>query len=562
MNPPTDGVDPRLDDLSARIGAIEERLRALELRSPAAPLEREAETAPPLPVAAATAEPTDRQSDIALFGRSLIGIGGAYLLRALAESHLLPQVGGVALGIVYAALWGYLAWRQAGRGEPHAPTFSAGVAAVVIYPLAWEATARFGMLSRGMALGVILAASAGLLLIAYERRLASPAWIAAAGSIASCSALVLDSTEIGGPLIVIALVGAATWWMAEDRKWILVSWPACLVSALLAVVASMQAISGRGPDTPDLTTLVLCGTAVIYGAVIGGRPLARGEDLNGFDLLQVTPLLVICLSGSAYISSGLQPLQITVPLALGLISGTAYSLALRLSDAELKLTRIYFGSVAAMCGLTASAILTTPRVAGLLWGALAIVAAAAATFIATPLLTVHAALYAFGAALAPMLLIRSVAMLTGIRTTYSISGAESLIILAIAAATVISLMRQESPKSTAAHLSRLALFAMTCLLAVAAFASLMVRLIASDAASSAAVRSATIALASVGLAFLARIRLFRDASVLVYPLLAVGAAKFVLDDFLGGRAATLFITLAIYGLALLIVSKFRRVATA
>jgi hypothetical protein len=46
--------------------------------------------------------------------------------------------------------------------------------------------------------------------------------------------------------------------------------------------------------------------------------------------------------------------------------------------------------------------------------------------------------------------------------------------------------------------------------------------------------------------------------VLVYPVLALGAAKFVIDDFIAGRAATLFVTLAVYGCALLMLARMRR----
>ena len=41
-------------------------------------------------------------------GRALLGLAGAYLLRALTESGALPPQAGVAIGILYAILW--LVW--------------------------------------------------------------------------------------------------------------------------------------------------------------------------------------------------------------------------------------------------------------------------------------------------------------------------------------------------------------------------------------------------------------------------------------------------------------------
>src|SRR5204862_7673283 len=43
--------------------------------------------------------------DFALIGRSILIVGGAFLLRALTEAGWVPQLAGVALGFVYAMAW-------------------------------------------------------------------------------------------------------------------------------------------------------------------------------------------------------------------------------------------------------------------------------------------------------------------------------------------------------------------------------------------------------------------------------------------------------------------------
>src|SRR5580765_1248525 len=52
----------------------------------------------------------------ALVGRTLVVLGGAYLLRALTETHVLPASAGVGLGLLYGAPWLLLASRSAARG--------------------------------------------------------------------------------------------------------------------------------------------------------------------------------------------------------------------------------------------------------------------------------------------------------------------------------------------------------------------------------------------------------------------------------------------------------------
>jgi uncharacterized membrane protein len=59
---------------------------------------------------------------IPLIGRTLLVLGGAYLLRALTDSALLPPVGGAAAGLVYAAWWLVQADRNAAAGPRQSAT--------------------------------------------------------------------------------------------------------------------------------------------------------------------------------------------------------------------------------------------------------------------------------------------------------------------------------------------------------------------------------------------------------------------------------------------------------
>jgi hypothetical protein len=53
----------------------------------------------------------------------------------------------------------------------------------------------------------------------------------------------------------------------------------------------------------------------------------------------------------------------------------------------------------------------------------------------------------------------------------------------------------------------------------------------------------------------------REAAWLVYPILALGALKFLIDDLPNGRAATLFLSLVLLGGALLAASRLSRAET-
>jgi hypothetical protein len=82
-----------IHDLESRVARLEERLEP----AAAAPSTRGGMALPePGPLAL-----FEGAAALPAVGRSLLGIAGAYLLRALTESGVLPQKAGVAAGILY-----------------------------------------------------------------------------------------------------------------------------------------------------------------------------------------------------------------------------------------------------------------------------------------------------------------------------------------------------------------------------------------------------------------------------------------------------------------------------
>ena len=128
--------------------------------------------APPTPLPAAAAFgaapdlPSGEQisSAFLLLGKSMLGIAGAYLLRALAESNLLPRLLIAAVAIAYAIGWLVAASRSSGKAR-FAPALFACTSALILAPMLWELTMRFhvltGIASAGV-LGVFVAAATAL----------------------------------------------------------------------------------------------------------------------------------------------------------------------------------------------------------------------------------------------------------------------------------------------------------------------------------------------------------------------------------------------------------------
>ena len=175
-------LESKVAALARAVAEIERQLAAAE-RSPAAPSpvapagesSRSAEltdflgvTAGPAPARA----PTEGViGHLALIGRGLMVLAGAYLLRALTEGEIVPQAGGVALGLAYAVLWLVLGDRAAARGRALSAAYHAGAACVVADPLLWEAASRFGVLTAPQAAAVLALFAASGLAVTWRRRL-------------------------------------------------------------------------------------------------------------------------------------------------------------------------------------------------------------------------------------------------------------------------------------------------------------------------------------------------------------------------------------------------------
>jgi hypothetical protein len=155
-----------LEQLSARVDALEQRVHQLEEPSPA-PAQVAAQPASASEVLSPAPDlPSGEKVSGAflLLGKSLLGIAGAYLLRALAESGVLPRLLIAAIAIAYAIAW----LVAASRLDAHmrfARVLYAGTSALILAPMLWELTMRFQVLtavSAAAVLGLFVAASTAL----------------------------------------------------------------------------------------------------------------------------------------------------------------------------------------------------------------------------------------------------------------------------------------------------------------------------------------------------------------------------------------------------------------
>jgi hypothetical protein len=124
-------------------------------------------------------------------------------------------------------------------------------------------------------------------------------------------------------------------------------------------------------------------------------------------------------------------------------------------------------------------------------------------------------------------------------------------------------MARASAPSVVAHLPRL----LITILLVWSAGGWLIALIApalpataghADPGILATVRTSVLAAAALALAWAGRFERFRESAWLLYPLLATGGLKLLVEDLPRSRPATLFVALALYGGALIIAPRLSR----
>ena len=139
-------VPEALELLSTRVDELEKRVHALEQTAEG--------SAPAIQASSAVAQPLDSadtqgEQDGGMFpllGRAMLGIAGAYALRAIAESSSLPKVAIAGVAIVYAAAW--LLWAAKATGASfRVRVVYAGTSALILAPMLWELCLHFKVLS-------------------------------------------------------------------------------------------------------------------------------------------------------------------------------------------------------------------------------------------------------------------------------------------------------------------------------------------------------------------------------------------------------------------------------
>jgi hypothetical protein len=577
-------MDRHLDELRARIegltGELREmrlRLDTLEARVRAASGAEPEETPPPdldVSQAEATARLTPTRT-VPLIGRTLVVLGGAFLLRAITDNALAPAVIGAAAGLMYAAWWLVQADRSAAAGPRQSAVFHGFATAMIAYPLVWETTARFGLLDPNAAGAALLFFLALGLAVAWRRELWEIAWTITLFTVVTAIALAVGTREFLSFTTVLLVAAVAVEMLAYRDRWLGLRWPIALGLDLAVLMLTSATLSSFGQEAGAAAlapggVIALCmALPLLYLGSIGARTLLRGCPITPFEVTQAGAALLVGFSGAVRVISvsGADPMFVGV---VGLVLGAAcYAAALTFIDRRSGRGRNFYSytTLAGLLVLTGSSLILGRVALTLTWSALAVVAIGLGGRFDRITLKFHGAVYLGVAAAGSGLIVCAYYGLfadpTGTWEPAKPVGVAVTFVAAVCYGILVA-TRGETvrpwfellPQTFVGAVAVWGVGGMTAGLASAP----IVAAAGSDAGAAfvAASRTAVIAILAVTLAWSGRRWSLQELTWFAYPLLVAGGAKLLWEDLHYDQPVTLFLALALYGGALIVTPRLLR----
>lgn len=561
--PRDDGPSGTLEELSRRLSAVEARLAVLEGESPSAAAAGPASPAVEQGGAPAAALPA---GFVAFLGRTLVVLGGGYLLRAAADTGAVPVAGAAIAGLGYALAWLLRAATEGAKAERRASATFHGLAALLIaLPLVLETTLRFRAFSPAAGTLAVVTTATAALVVGRRHELFVLRWAGVTLGVAAALVLLVgarDPLPIGlGLLGFAATVEALTTWRHQGLRW-----PAAAGANLALATTVALATRPEGPPEgyaalpPALVAVAALLLPLIYLGSAASRTLAAGGHPGIFEALQVPAALLVGLGGAAKaFHAGAIPTGPVGAAALALGAG-CYLLAFSVIDRRSEQAGTFYGYTTVGGVLTAVGCVWLAGGAGLAaaLGSLGLAGVFLGLRSGRRTLAIHGALFLLGGcAAAGLFAIAWLGLLSSAGFEPPSLGLAGVGALSACAAAYIALVRRPGALPEGGFISRLLLASGLAFFGAGVASLLLQELLGwaigrrPEAALLASARTAVLSLLAVALAALARRARARELARLVPVCLVATGIKLLVEDLRLGSPASLFLTLAVYGGALI-----------
>ncbi len=579
-----DQLRGQIETLTHEVHSIQQRLDTLEDHAGRENAER-----PPAPLkdgirpelAQANTETSADSSEsvqgiISFTGRTLVVLGGAFLLRAVTDTSMIPPLGGTIAGLLYGIWWLVQADRTAQAERRTSASFYGLVTAIIIYPLIWETTAQFELLSTATAASILVIVHYLGLAVAWHRKLQAVAWIFTLFSAATATALIFSTHDLIPFSLALLLIAFGIESFAFKDQWLALRWPIAftLDFCILAMVLVATRIDGPSPSfapLPAMTVIVISSLLpTLYFGSIVARTLLSDHVVRPFEFVQASLAFLVGFGGAirvtAFIETSLVPAAVSIIL-LGLAS---YAVSFTSIDRRSgRGVNFYsYTTLAITLIIVGNLILSSGIMLGLSLALLAVATTLVGRHFDRITLKYHSAIYMVTAAIACNLVaLASNGLLADpTRALHSVEPfCLGIVMLAALCYGALASTSTEKTSSWYTLLPQATLAALVVWSAAGIAAGTLPGLLGLqksspdvDPALIVATRPSVLAIIAVLLAWSARRWSLKELTWLVYPILILGGAKLALESLQHGRPETLFVAFALYGGALIVTPRLAK----
>ncbi len=543
-------LEEKVSRLSERVDQLEQRLAGLSFPSFPPPWP------PPdarLPAVPSTSAEMTRW--LTFLGRSCLVLGGAFLIRALTDSRMLPSGVGVALGVAFAAAWVFFSHRAGAGGATLSAGFHGVTAALIAYPLILETTTRLGAMTSMVAALTLMAFTTLLLWASWRDRLAWLAWVGVLSCLLTTIILLRATPARAEYTLVLFVLAAGTSWLGDRPVWRGLRWLPTLVLDLVVLRAGLT-------STPPVLVSSLA-LACLSLAFVFSRTAALGKPVGAFEVLQTLAGLAIGLSGALRVSAGAG--RGSDAVAVGVLAASLLALFFAAWVVPRRGNRdLDFLFYAALClGLLSLgvALLTTGDLRGVLWASFALLTAVLGRRRHTGPLWTFAALLALGAAFTTGLMGGIWQALAGREPSpwpaMSVGSAVALGVVLLTYLATVRPSRLATPPPTTWASPRFPA-AVLLFLGSAGLAASMLRacsLCTTDVAHLATARTLVAVAVGLSLALIRRRVACPELKWIAYLALVLGGVELVVQGLPSGQPLLLLVSFVIYGAGLILLPR-------
>lgn len=565
-----------VEQLRTAVEGLQQRVAALETVRPAATGSPASTGAPADGAAGAPAKPARVQRDpydpiviLTLLGRLFLVLAGGFFLRAMTEAGVLAAPVGVGLAFVYALVWVVFADRAGGRGQSSRALFHALAAALVAFPLLIEATTRFKVIGvPGSVLGLLIL-TAAFLAVAVRQRLHVIAWITVVAALPASAILALKTGVAAPYVLYLIALGVATVWLAYSYGWTLIRWPVALAADFAVAIVTFRAMAPAHAEVSRVAVLLQMVLVGAYLASIAVRTLLRDRNVTLFEVTQTVLALVIGFGGAVLLTRNAEAVPVVMGIASLVFGAACYALAFRfVGRHEGHERNVHFYMSLALVLVLAGLALDLPQTwLGTVSAVFAVLAAWGWSRYGRPDLLVHAAVYVAAAAAATGALAYATWSLLASPEHWAAPVPVMAVVVAVTALSAWFSAGRPHPEGGVMASGLRFVLALALVWVGSGWVTGYVASLPAETADGtvdlgalATVRTGVLAGATLLVAAVARRERFHEWAWLVYPMLVFTGLKMVGQDFKHSRPATLFIALALFGVALILAPRLRRAA--